>query len=363
MTAASDQANAALRRAVARHFDPRSGTPFWLERERALGLDARAEIREAADLARFGPFEREELLRRPLQDFVPRSLWPERAGLVLAESGGTTGRPTRSVFTPSEFEEAFGAPFLAAGVARGFPRGGGWLFIGPSGPHVIGQAARLLARLHGALEPFSVDLDPRWARAQAPGSLGEKLYREHVLAQALDVMERERPQVLFATPPLALALARALPEERRAAVRGIHLGGMAVSGAAYAEIRALFPRALVLPGYGNSMFGLLMEVREPAPGEHGALHLDYFPLAGRLLVAVVADGPDGADLSRPLPAGGAGRVVMSRLDESFFLPNLIERDRATAIAAGPEALARGFAPLGVRDPEPIAAEQAERGLY
>ncbi|MBI4880679.1 MAG: hypothetical protein HY812_13625 [Planctomycetes bacterium] len=363
MTPAQDRTNAALCRAVRRHFDPQGGSPFWLERERALGLCALAEVREAADLARFGPFDREELLCRPLFDFVPRSLWRERAGLVLAESGGTTGRPTRSVFTQQEFEEAFGAPFLAAGSPRGFPRGGGWLFIGPSGPHVIGQAARLLARLHGSLEPFSVDLDPRWARAQAPGSLGERLYREHVLSQALDVMERERPEVIFATPPLALELARALPRERREAVRGVHLGGMAMSGATYAEIRGLFPRALVLPGYGNSMFGLLMEARAPQADAAGALHLDYFPLAGRLLVTVVADGPDGADLSHPLPPGGAGRVVLSRLDESFFLPNLVERDQATAIAANAEVTALGFAAVGVRDPEPLVAEQAQRGLY
>lgn len=350
-----------LRRALRCHFDPRDGSPYWLERERQLGVRVLDEVRRVEDLALFGPFDREALVTRPLEQFVPRSIWMERETLLLGESGGTTGRPVRSVFTADEFEEGFGAPFAAVAGSRGFPRRGSWLFIGPSGPHIIGQAARLLARQSGAMEPFAVDLDPRFARSQESGSLGDRLYREHVLDQALDVIGREEPDVLFVTPPLALELAEALDSCSRERILGVHLGGMSISGRSYARIRGSFPNAVVLPGYGNSLFGLLMEVA--APLECAEPHLDYFSLAGRMHIRLVDDDSGEACLGRNVATGEIGRVVFSRLDRSFFLPNCVERDRATRIEAGPALVSRGFSPVGVRDPHPVVARQAVSGLY
>jgi hypothetical protein len=262
------------------------------------------------------------------------------------------------VFTRSEFRLGFGDPFLAVSRDRQFPAGLGWLFVGPSGPHVIAAAAKLLARLHDSLEPFSVDLDPRWARAQEPGSLGDRLYRRQILGQALDLIAREAPGVLFATPPLALELGRLLSRPERDAVRGVHLGGMALCIEEYRTIRELYRRAVVLPGYGNSMFGLLMGGSDPEEA-----HLDYFPLPGRLHVQVVSEASGQPDLDQPLGPGGTGRVVLSRLDRSCFLPNLVERDRATVAGAGPRALRQGLLALGLRDPHPVAEREARRGLY
>jgi len=361
--AAFDPTTRCLRRAIASHFDPDGGTPFWLDRARELGMgDVRREVRDVGDLGRLGALDRQALLERPLADFVPRRLRDRLPELVLSETGGTTGRPVRAVFTRDELEAAFGAPFLAVSAARGFPRGGSWLFVGPSGPHVIGRAARLLARLHGAAEPFSVDLDPRFARAQAPGSLGERLYREHVVAQARDILAREPVDVLFTTPPLAVALSRALSPTLRGRLSGIHLGGMTVAPAAYRAIRETFPRAVILPAYGNSLFGILVEPvapdLAPAGTDGGAgVDLDYFPLPGRLVVTVVDDA------GREVAPGRRGRVCLTRLDESFLIVGHVERDVATRIAAGPVALALGLAPLGIRNPAPAAPEQAGRGLY
>ncbi len=351
-----------LHRSLAAHFDPRTGSPYWLERQRELGFDVRADVRTVTDLAAFGPLDRGAWAERPLEELVPRPVWALRRDLVLSETGGTTGRPVRCVFTSSEFRASFGEPFVAAARARGFPVAGTWLFIGPSGPHVIGRAAALFARLLGGLEPFSVDFDPRWARAQAPGSLGERLYLEHVLDQALDVLGRERADVLFTTPPVARALAGELSAHERAAIRGVHLGGMAIEPEAYAAIRAHFPNAVVLPGYGNSSFGVLMEVREPAR-EGGELHLDYFPRRDGPLVRVVEDSGDEVHLDRDVEVGKRGRVVFNRFDESFFLPNAVERDRAEVLAADARSLEPGWAERGVRDPRPVVAAEVERGLY
>jgi hypothetical protein len=363
MTGPLSPGDACLCRALASHLDPDQGTPFWLDRQRALGFSIRDEVRTTADLPRLGPLDRAQLLERPLLDLLPRRLHDRLPELILAETGGTAGRPLRAVFTPAEFEAGFGTPFFAVSEPRGFPRGGGWLFVGPSGPHVIAQAARLLARGHGALEPFAVDLDPRWARAQTPGSLGSRLYGQHVLDQALDLLAREPIQVLFVTPPLAQELAGALSATARRAIRGIHLGGLAVDGATLAALGDAFPEAVLLPGYGNSLLGILMQVDAPAPRADGGLDLDYYPLAGRLQVSVVREAGGVPRLDEPVAPGEEGRVVLARLDESFLLANLVERDVATRVAAPPAAQALGFAPLGLRNPRPSVAEQATHGLY
>lgn len=352
-------ASAHMTRALAAHLHPADGSPFWLERQEQLGFDLQKELRCVKDLTRLGPFPKAELIRRPLQDFVPRRLWARRTELVLAESGGTSGRPTRVVFTRDEFGEAFGRPFSAVSGALGFPRDTGWLFMGPSGPHIIAQSARLLAKLHGALEPFAVDLDPRWARAQASGSLGARLYLEHVLDQAFDIIAREGVGVLFITPALALALAQVLSPAQRETILGIHLGGMPLSRDDLDAIRSDFPRAVVLPGYGNSLFGLMMPARAPGPGGE----LDYFPLPGRLQLKVVAQRHGEPDLACPVALGERGRVVLSRLDESFLLPNFVERDEATWVPADARALALGLALFGLRDPRPVISEQMTSGLY
>lgn len=356
MTGSHRPADRALQRAILAHTDPEGGSPYWLERREEL-----LSIERVADLAALGPFPRAALETRPLVDFVPRALLERhRTELVLAETGGTTGTPVRATFTPGELQAAFGEPFLRASRARGFPCGGQWLFLGPSGPHVIARAARLFAHLHGALEPFTVDLDPRWVRAQE--GLATALYQEHVLAQALDLLRREQPDVWFATPPVVRALADELPPAARERVRGIHLGGLPVSAADQLRFRRDFPRAVLLPGYGNSLLGVLPEV-EPRPDGRPA----YFALEGRLVVDVVLPGPDGEpDLSRPALPGERGRVVCHRLDESFFLPNLVERDEATVAEASPRVKKLGFAPRGLLEPAPVQAliaTAASEGLY
>jgi thienamycin biosynthesis protein ThnN len=352
-------AEARLHEVLALHFDERHGAPFWLARKRELGFDPRREIGSIAELPKLGPFQRRWQAERPLSDFVPRTLWRDLAPeLVVAETGGTSGSPVRTVYSPGEFVDAFGIPFTAVGDRVGFPRGGAWLFVGPSGPHVIGQAARLLARMHDAHEPFAVDLDPRFARALEPDSIGARLYREHVVAQALDLLAREPIDVLFTTPPLVLAIADALPEARRGAIRGIHLGGMAIDETLSRETRRRFPNAVVLPAYGNSLFGIVPAV------ELDPQHLDYAPLSGRVILdVVVEDGArDGRSWRRASP-GETGRVSFSRLDRTTFLPNVLERDLATCVATPPSLRDRGFAATTIRDPRPIEPARATRGLY
>ena len=155
--------------------------------------------------------------------------------------------------------------------------------------------------------------------------------------------------VLFATPPVLTALGGRLAPERRASIRGIHLGGMAAAPGFWKELGERFPNATVLGGYGNSLAGVCPQVApDPdAPPE-------YFPCGARLVLEVVA------------PAGSRrGRVRFHRLDLSCFLPNVLERDVAESVAPPPHARAAAFDLAGLRDPRPPedAAEAQSPGLY
>ena len=338
-----------LGRVLAAHFDPRWGSAFWLARAAALGFDPRREIRGVADLARLGPAPLEALALLPLEHFVPRRFHDVLHECVTAETGGTTGPPRRTVFLRDEFEEAFVTPFLRAARLVGFPRRAHWLFLGPSGPHPIGKAARACAAAMGSVDPFSVDFDPRWARRLSPDSLARRRYLEHVLEQAEPILASQRIGVLFATPPVLAALGERLAPERRAEIVGIHLGGVAAAPGFGKELAAKFPNAIVLGGYGNSLAGMCPQVAIAPNGPP-----EYFPCGARLVLEV-----ERVEGSR------RGRVRFHRLDESGFLPNVLERDEAEPVAPPAHARGAGFVLPGLRDPRPpeATAEAKSPGLY
>jgi hypothetical protein len=335
---------------LALHFDPRWGAPWWLERAWALGFDPRAEVRTLADLARFGAMPLAELARRPVQEFIPRRFHDRLAEFVTSETGGTTGPPRRTAFRRDEFDAAFVAPFVRAARRTGFPAGESWLFVGPSGPHAIGKAARACAEALGSIDPFAVDFDPRWARRLPPDSLARRRYVAHVVEQAREVIATQEIGVIFATPPILEALGASVERARRERVTGIHLGGMAVAGDFLARLAGeWFPNARVLSGYGNSLAGVCPQLALAGGGP-----LEYFPHGTRLALDVVESGADGR-----------GQVRFHRLDESCFLPNVLERDEAESVAPPADAAADGFVGPGLREPRPPESrtELRDAALY
>jgi thienamycin biosynthesis protein ThnN len=344
---------------LALHFHPRHGSRYWLRRQAALGWDVRDRVRTFDELRLLGPTPPDDLRRFPVRDFIPRGLHGQLPRFVLGETAGTSGQPCCTAYRDDEFQAAFVAPFLKVARATRFPQGVPWLWVGPSGPHLIGQAVRELARQTGGMGPFSVDFDPRWAKRLGEGSFARQRYLEHVVAQALDVLEREDVGVLFTTPPTLAALARRLSDRQREAIRGIHYGGLSMTAQALNEFRAAFPRAVHLAGYGNTLFGVLMEA---ADGPRQSL--DYFPLADRVRFQVVGSAEAGG-WPPELGRGETGRVFFHRLDESCLLVGVVERDEAERIAPAPEALALGGGADGLRDPCPPAAldGRLQLGLY
>lgn len=343
-----------LRRVVAVHFHRELGTPYWLDRAKALGIDPVRDIKTVEDLALIGDTTLSEMRGRPLLDYVPRAFHETLNQFIVGQTGGTTGGGTWTVYRVDEFHEAFVNPFAVAAKHLGFPRGEQWLYVGPGGPHIIGKVAPHLARTVGSGDPFSVDFDARWAKKLVDGSFARDRYAQHVVDQAMTVIESQHIGVLFITPVVLGRLATRMTVEQRERVLGVHYAGMAISPQELERFQIeLFPNAVHLCGYGNTLFGCCLELT----GVDGR-PLDYFPHGNRLLLDVVDDrGKRAAD-------DEIGTVRFTRLDESMLFVRMIERDEASRVVV-PEDAPEGYGLPGVRNPgtRVFAASKVSMGLY
>lgn len=111
-----------VRTVVAWHFDPQTGTPFWLDYARQLGWDPRREIHGFDDLSRFPLFEDEWLRGGPVRRWVPRA-YADRP-IYVFETGGSTGIPRRgSTWTTSASTIPCSARRSANRASRAAPTG------------------------------------------------------------------------------------------------------------------------------------------------------------------------------------------------------------------------------------------------
>ena len=335
------------------HFDPKEGSTHWLELLRQKGLHRRDLSLETLHL--LGPMDMDALRHKPISDFIPQSLKGQMGTMMLAETGGTTGSPCRRVYLEQEFQAAFVDPWRAAVQRFHFPQGGCWLFVGPSGPHIIGQAARAFARATGSLEPFAIDCDVRWIKQQQPQSMGYRLYMDHLISQAMNCINQQEITSLFTTPPLLLELGAEMSIGQRQRIHGIHTGGMSQDNETTGKLVALFPHAVILPGFGNSLCGVCFE-REQQPGEPSVFYPSDPALDLRLIPLPVQEG-EQPRLTEIVAEGERGRVMFHRFDQSFLLLNMLERDTAMRVVThGRE---------GFTDVQPVSFDQQKNmaGVY
>lgn len=327
------------------HFDPIHGAPYWIELAAQKGLDPVTAIRHPMDLHKLGFMNQQALRSRPLIDFIPRRIRRHAEQLIAVQTGGTLGEPIWTAYSHEEYECAFVQPFVEASRHVAFPRGGTWLYVGPSGPHVIGRAACSIARALGAIEPFTVDFDSRWARKLPSDSFAAERYLLHVIDQAMAIIETQRITHLFTTPPVLTTLADRMTPQQRDRIIGVHYGGMSISRESMIRFqRDVFPGAIHLSGYGNTLFGCCLELNA-AEGRD----LTYFPHGRRLLFGALPDSADDPAFIR-LEPGARGRLVFSRLDSTMLLVNFIERDEIELAAP---ATVNGFLNLGILNPHPV----------
>src|SRR6202030_1821910 len=138
----------------------------------------------------------------------------------------------------------------------------------------------------------------------ADGSTARQRYLDHVTDQALAVLQREEIGVLFITPPALSALAARMSDRDRENIRGIHYGGISLTPEAVNDFRSMFPQAVHLAGYGNTLFGVVMETADTH-----RLAIDYFPLGDRVRFHLVhgSEGGEDATGTDPWPPGVVAR--------------------------------------------------------
>jgi phenylacetate-coenzyme A ligase PaaK-like adenylate-forming protein len=301
------------------HFNPETGSPFWLNWASQAGWDPRREIKSYDDLDKFGFFEDEWLRGGPVQRWIPKGL----AGkpIYVFETGGSTGVP-KSRISSDDFRVDYSL-FSETLPDDAFPPGSDWIHIGPSGPRRLRLAIEHLAQHRGGT-CFSVDLDPRWViKLIKRGAMEEMdLYKRHVIDQALTILKaHDNVKCMFVTPKLLEALCEKI-SLKKAGITGIFCGGteMTPQWCRFA-VEELLEGIYFTPTYGNTLMGLATS--RPVCKEEGYA-IVYYPPSPRAMIEIV--NPDSP--SEVVPYGGTGRVRLTTLTKEFFMPRFLERDEA-----------------------------------
>lgn len=333
---------------MAWHFSPDTGCPYWTSRVAVLDFDPLTDVRCADDLRLFDGV-RVDWSAIPAGQLVPRGSDPSHRFGVY-ESGGATGPPKRIVDATSRRRNVLWQSSILDSV--GFPGGpGGWLHIGPTGPHVMASNIAHLAAMRGFLSHF-VDLDPRWARrCLAHGRIDQfRQYVEHILDQVRDVLSTQDIRAVSATPPILEAIATRpdVCEPLRQKVRGIIWGGTSVDAETLRLLREeVFPDAVIQGAYGNTMMG----VAPQRPSREGDVAFCVFrPFFPYSLLDIV----DPADPAKPVPEGVEGQVKVTTLTRDLFVPPTLERDGATRRTPVDATTTTG---IEISDVRPAAAQR------
>jgi hypothetical protein len=314
-----------VRAAMEWHFDPATGSPFWIERAKTLDFDPRGDVKSLDDLRLF-PNVANELRDAPADQLIPVGYGPDAEMVGFFESGGTTGAPKRVVLMRDWLDRLM--HWSDANLdAHGFPRGVDWLGITPTGPHLVGEFFRRSATGRGR-SGFTVDLDPRWVKKLIAAGRTEDAgaYAEHVVDQAAVILRTQEVAVLVITPPLLERLARReeLLEIVSSKIRAIRWGGTQLDPDSRHLYRTeVFPGVAMCGNYGSTMVVGFASERPDLPDDSPCV---FDTLAPYVTFRVV--DPDTGDA---VDYGQRGQIVANHVSRSFLLPNNLERDMATRI--------------------------------
>ena len=331
------------RQVLRRHFDPDTGSPYWLGRRETLDFDP-LSLDGYADLVRFGPFPRPDLVDGDPLDLVPLSTPRPLNGRVWESGDGE-----RLYYGPAML--AHRAAYRTWSLTRaGFVPGRTWLHAAPSGPHVTGEDAWEISTGFGS-RAFAVDMDPRWVkRLLAAGRYQDaEAYTAHVVDQIADVLGPQRVEYLNTTPAVFQALIRGHPH-LVAGLDGVHLSGAPITAKTLGDFVEALDGGICLTSYHNT-FGDCVSV--PLPTADAALL--YVPSYPQVTGAVVAKD----DWSVPVAHGQIGQIRLTVLHEDLFLPNVLQRDQAIRCFLGDDWPGDGFA--SVFPLQPLRATPA--GVY
>jgi len=319
VAAAAARLDGHLREIIRWHFSPETGTPYWLDWARSSGFNPLQEIETFADLQKFPHFSDEALRDEPHQRWIPKPY--EGRPYKIFETGGTTGMPKQRIswedheIDYTEFSETLDDEY--------FPPGGNWLLLGPTGPRRLRVTIEHLANFRGG-SCYYVDLDPRWVKKLLANKKSEEArqYMDHVIDQAIPILENRKVSILFSTPKLLEALGERLSVPG-VGIRGVFLGGTSMTNQVcrFLSEEVLEGKAQLVPTYGNTLMGLASSKTLSAEDGYA---LTYYAPQPRALLRVV----NPQDTDRTVDYGEWGRVELSTLTKEFFMPRFLERDEA-----------------------------------
>jgi phenylacetate-coenzyme A ligase PaaK-like adenylate-forming protein len=305
--------------AIAWHFGEDTGSAFWLRTAQTLDFNPLIDIKTFADLRLF-PNLVNELRNVPIEDLIPRGYGSPAPLPQIFESGGTTGAPKRTAQLPDWVAQVvqWQTEDFATG---GFQRGEGFLCLMPSGPHGVGYFSRLVSeRLGSVFHP--IDIDPRWVKKIAARNAAAEVaaYVDHVIDQAVFILQTQNVANLHATPPMLEAIARDdkvvdLVNEK---IRYLLLSGAHVDADTIDVLRDIFPNTTITMAFGSTMI-LSQAVTRIADDESFV----FDPRTPYVVFWVV-----DPDTGEQVPYGQLGQVVMNHISKGMFIPNNLERDRA-----------------------------------
>jgi len=338
---ARTQLDAHVRETVRWHFNPETGTPFWLEKAQSFTFDPLTEVNGWDDVKKFPIFEDDWLRGGPVRRWVPKGL--AGRGVYVFETGGTTGLPkSRIVIDDFKIDYEMMSDTLPD---KFFPKGSNWLMLGPSGPRRLRLAIEHLAQYRGGI-CFAIDLDPRYVvKCLKERKIAEaQAYKDHCIDQALTVLAGGHDiKCMFTTPKLLAALDEALragklEDKMRALGRPVPKGGVrsikeaGITGifSGGTEFTPQFTREAVeemldngevymTPTYGNTLMGLACS--KPVSAADG-FKISYYAPQPRAVIEVV----DPKNFDAVVSYGGTGRVLLSTFTKEFFVPRFPERD-------------------------------------
>ncbi len=338
---AKTQLDAQFREIVQWHFNPETGTPFWLEKAKSFNFNPLTDIHVFDDIKKFPVFEDDWLRGGPVRRWVPKAY--ENRGVYVFETGGTTGLPkSRIVIDDFKIDyEMISDTF----PEKSFPRGSNWLMLGPSGPRRLRLAIEHLAQYRGGI-CFCVDLDPRYVvRCIKDRKISEaQAYKDHCIDQALTVLAGGHEiRCMFTTPKLLAALDEALragkledkfrslskpiPSGGLRSIRSAGIVGIFSGGTEFTPqfTREAYEEMLdngevyMTPTYGNTLMGLACS--KPIGPDDG-FKISYYAPQPRAVIQVV----NPKNFEEIVPYGETGRVLLTTLTKEFFVPRFPERD-------------------------------------
>lgn len=322
---AKERLDAHVREIVEWHFNPETGTPFWLEKAKELSFDPRKDVQCFEDLRKFDLFEDEWLRGGPVNRWIAKG----NAGKphYVFETGGTTGIP-KSRVVADDFRIDY-ETFSETLPEKYFPKNSNWLMLGPSGPRRLRLAVEHMCQFRGGI-CFCLDLDPRWVVKLIKKGWMEhlKAYQEHVIDQAMTILSANHNiKCMFSTPKLLDALAQRLESEGKSiaevGITGIFCGGTEMTSQWIRQTieEMIGPEVYIAPTYGNTLMGL---AGSEMPTKEQKYKITYYAPQPRAVLEIV----DFDDSNKVVAHGETGRVKLTTLTKEFFVPGFLERDEA-----------------------------------